>query len=325
MTFSRRQLLKFASLATISRFLPQSAQAQTYPARPLHWVVGYPPGGSADVVARLMGDFLSDKLGQPVVIENKPGAGNNVGTEAVVRAPADGYTLLLVNPANAINATLYSKLSFNFLEEIQPIAGILQVPNVVEVHPSVPVNTFPELIAYAKEHPDKINMASGGNGVPSHLAGELFKMMTGVNVVHVPYRGSAPALIDLLSGRVQLMFDPLPTSREHIKAGRLRPLAVTTLKRSEALPNLPTVNEFLPGYEASTWYGLGLPAKTSTQIAEVLNKTINAGLADPKLQARLIDLGGWVIPGPSADFRKLVVKETEKWGKVIREAGISPI
>jgi len=243
-----------------------------------------------------------------------------------VRSPADGYTLFFVNPANAINATLYPKLPFDFIRDIEPVAEFMRVPNIAEVHPSVPVKTIPELIAYAKANPGKINMASGGTGVPSHLAGELFKMMAGVNVVHVPYRGSAPALTDLLGGQVQLMFDPLPSSIEHIKAGRLRALAVTTLKRSDALPDLPTMNDYLPGYEASTWYGLGVPANTPVEIMERLNSVVNAGLADPKLAARLRDdLGGTIFAGSRASFKKLIADETEKWGKVIRTADIKMV
>ncbi|MEW6454366.1 MAG: tripartite tricarboxylate transporter substrate binding protein [Pseudomonadota bacterium] len=312
-----------AGTAALAAF-PRIACAQTYPTKPVRWIVGYPAGGSADIVARLIGQYLAEKLGQPFLIENKPGAGNNIATEAVVRAPADGYTLLLVNPANAINATLYDKLSFNFLQDIEPVAGFLRVPNVAEVHPSVPAKTIPELIAYAKAHPGKINMASAGNGIPSHVAGELFKMMAGIDMVHVPYRGSAPALTDLLSGQVQVMFDPLPSSIEHIRAGKLRPLAVTTVSRSEVLPDLPTVGDFLPGYEASTWFGAGVPKGTPADIVERLNKEINTGLADPKLRARLADLGGTVLPGSPADFGKLVADETAKWGKVVKFSGAKP-
>jgi tripartite-type tricarboxylate transporter receptor subunit TctC len=318
----RRKFLRMTIAAMALPAISSMAHAQAYPSRSLRWLIGYPAGGSADIIARLIGQWLTEKLGQPIVIENRAGAGNNLATEAVVRAPADGYTLLLVNPANAINATLYTKLNFNFLQDIEPVAGFIQVPNVAVVHPSVPVNTFPELIAYAKANPDKINMASGGNGVPSHLAGELFKMMAGVNIVHVPYRGSAPALIDLVGGQVQLMFDPLPTSIEHIKAGRLRALAVTTDRRSEFLPNLPTVGEFLPGYEASTWYGAGVPKGTPVAVVGLLHKEINAGLADPTLKAKLTELGGTIIAGTPADFTKRITTETEKWRKVIQTAGI---
>ena len=286
--------------------------------------MGYPAGGSADIVARLIGQHLADKLGQPFVIENRPGAGNNIATEAAVRAPADGYTLLLVNPANAINATLYDKLNFDFLQDMAPVAGVMRVPNVAVVHPSVPARTIPEFIAYAKANPGKINMASSGNGVPSHVAGELFKMMAGVDMVHVPYRGSAPALTDLIGGQVQVMFDPLPSSIEHIRAGRLRPLAVTTTTRSDVIPDVPTVGDFLPGYEASTWFGVGVPRNTSAEIVNKLNNEINAALANPKFKARLTDLGGTVIAGSPANFGKLIAAETEKWAKVVRFSGAKP-
>jgi tripartite-type tricarboxylate transporter receptor subunit TctC len=286
--------------------------------------VGYPAGGSADIVARLIGQHLAGKLGQPFVIENRPGAGNNIATEAVVHASADGYTLLLVNPANAINATLYDKLNFTFLQDIAPVAGFMRVPNVAVVHPSVPAKTIPEFIAYAKANPGKINMASSGNGVPSHVAGELFKMMAGVDMVHVPYRGSAPALADLLGGQVQVMFDPLPSSIEHIRAGRLRPLAMTTTTRSDVLPDIPTVGDFLPGYEASTWFGVGAPKNTPAEIVNKLNSEINAALANPKVNARLIELGGTVLVGSPADFGKLIAAETEKWARVVRFAGAKP-
>ena len=294
------------------------ARAQTYPTRPVRWLVGYPAGGSADIVARLIGQQLAEKLGQPFIIENRPGAGNNIATEAAVRAPADGYTLLLVNPANAINATLYDKLNFDFLQDMAPVAGVMRVPNVAVVHPSIPARTIPEFIAYAKANPGKINMASSGNGVPSHVAGELFKMMAGIDMVHVPYRGSAPALTDLISGQVQIMFDPLPSSIEHIRAGRLRPLAVTTTTRSDVIPDVPTVGDFLPGYEASTWFGVGVPKNTSAEIVNKLNNEINTALANPKFKARLTDLGGTVLAGSPADFGKLVAAETEKWAKVVQ-------
>jgi tripartite-type tricarboxylate transporter receptor subunit TctC len=307
-----------AILPAVSRV----ARAQSYPSRPVRWLVGYPAGGSADVVARLISQHLADRLGQPFVIENRPGAGNNIATEVVARAPADGYTLLLVNPANAINATLYDKLNFNFLHDMAPVAAFMLVPNVTVVHPSVSAKTIPELIAYAKANPGKINMASSGNGVPSHLAGELFKMMAGVDMVHVPYRGSAPALTDLLGGQVQVMFDPLPSSIEHIRAGRLRPLAVTTATRVEVLPDVPAVGDFLPGYEASTWFGVGAPKNTPAEIVNRLNKEINAALADPKVTARLTDLGGTLLAGSPADFERLIAAETDKWAKVIRFYGL---
>src|SRR5690349_15225108 len=281
MTLARRRFLQLAAsaVAAVPSFT-RIAGAQSYPMRPIRWVVGYPAGGSADLVARLIGQHLTEKLSQAITVENRPGAGNNLATEAVVRAAPDGYTLLLVNPANAINATLYDKLSFNFLQDIVPVAGIMRVPNVAVVHPSVPVETITEFIAYTKANPGKINMASSGNGVPSHVAGELFKMMAGVDLIHVPYRGSAPALTDLLSGQVQVMFDPLPSSIDHIRTGRLRALAVTTARRSDVFPGIPTVSEFLPGYEASTWFGVGVPNKTPVQIVNALNTEINAILAD---------------------------------------------
>ena len=279
-------------------------------------------GGPQDILARLMGQWLSERFGQPFIVENRPGAGTNIGTEAVVKAPPDGYTLLLVNAASAINATLYEKLSFNFIRDIVPVAGITRDHLVMVVNPSVPATTVPEFIAYAKAAPGKINMASGGNGAPSHIAGELFKMMAGVNIVHVPYRGAAPALTDLLGGQVQVYFGPMPSSIEHIKTGKLRALAVTTATRAEVLPDLPTVGDFLPGYEASTWMGIGVPRNTPVEIVESLNKEINAALTDPKIKARLADLGGVVLPGSPADFGKLIAGETEKWGKVIRAANI---
>jgi tripartite-type tricarboxylate transporter receptor subunit TctC len=322
MKLARRRFLHLAAGAAALPTLSQIAGAQTYPDRPVRWLVGYPAGGSADITARLVGQHLAGKLGQPFVIENRPGAGNNVATEAVVRAPADGYTLLLVNPANAINATLYDKLNFNFRQDIAPVGALMRVPNVAVVHPSVPAKTIPEFIAYAKANPGRINMASSGNGVPSHVAGELFKMMAGVDIVHVPYRGSAPALTDLLGGQVQVMFDPLPSSIEHIRSGRLRPLAMTTTTRSDVLPDIPTIGDFLPGYEASTWFGAGVPRKTPAEIVNKLNKEINAAIADPKVSARLLELGGTVLAGSSADFGQLIARETEKWAKVIKFAGI---
>jgi tripartite-type tricarboxylate transporter receptor subunit TctC len=324
MKLARRRFLHLATGAVAFPALLRIAMAQTYPTRPVRWIVGYPAGGSADLVARLIGQHLAERLGQPFVIENRPGAGNNIATEAVVRAPADGYTLLLVNPANAINATLYDNLNFNFLQDIAPVAGFMRVPNVAVVHPSVPAKTIPEFIAYAKANPGKINMASSGNGVPSHVAGELFKMMAGVDMVHVPYRGSAPALADLLGGQVQVMFDPLPSSIEHIRAGRLRPLAVTMTTRSDVIPDVPTLGDFLPGYEASTWFGVGVPRHTPAEIVNTLSREINAALADSKITARLTALGGTVLAGSPADFGKLIGEESAKWAKVIKFAGIKP-
>jgi tripartite-type tricarboxylate transporter receptor subunit TctC len=309
-----------AALPAVSRI----ARAQTYPTRPVRLVVGAPAGGGFDIVARLMGQWLSERLGQPFVIDNRPGAGGNIGTEAVVRAPSDGYTLLLVTAASAINVTLYEKLSFNLSRDIVPVAGIADVPEVMVVNPSLPAKTVPEFIAYAKANPGKLSMASGGNGTPSHVAGELFKMMTGTNMVHVPYRGLSPALTDLLGGQVQVAFGGLPSSIEHIRTGKLRALAVTTAARSEALPNIPTAGEFVPGYEASMWYGIGAPKNTPAEIVAKLNTEVNAALADPKLKARLADVGGTVLAGSSADFGKLIADETEKWAKVIKFAGIKP-
>jgi len=300
------------------------ATAQTYPTRPVRLIIGYPPGGSADITARLLGQWLSERLGQPFVIESRPGASTNIATEAVVRAPPDGYTLLLVAPANAINATLYEKLNFNFIGDIAPVAGIIRFPNVMVVNPLVPAKTVPEFIAYAKANPGRLNMASSGNGSTIHVSGELFKMMTGVNMVHVPYRGGAPALTDMISGQVQVMFDNVPTSIEFIRAGKLRALAVTTATRSEVLPDLPTVADFVPGYEASAWYGVGVPKGTPDDIIDKLNKEINAILAEPKPKARLADLGASLLAGSSADFGKLVADETEKWGKVVKFSGAKP-
>jgi tripartite-type tricarboxylate transporter receptor subunit TctC len=298
------------------------ARAQAYPTRPVRIVVGFAAGGPADIVARLMGQWLSERLGQQFIVENRPGAGGNIGTEAVVHAPSDGYTLLFVGTANAINASLYEKLNFNFIRDIAPVAGLVRMPNVVEVNPSVPVKTVAELITYAKANPGKINMATAGIGVSGHMAGELFKAMTGINMVHVPYRGSTQALTDLLAGQVQIMFEPPAASIEYIKAGKLRALAVTTAARSEALPELPTVAEFVPGYEASTWYGVGVPKNTPVEIIDKLNREINAALSEPRLKVRIADLGGTPLTGSPADFGRHIAAETEKWGKVIKFAGI---
>jgi tripartite-type tricarboxylate transporter receptor subunit TctC len=300
------------------------ATAQSYPTRPVRFIIGYPPGGSADITARLLGQWLSERLGQPFVIESRPGASTNIATEAVVRAPPDGYTLLLVAPANAINATLYEKLNFNFIRDIAPVAGIIRFPNVIVVNPSVPAKTVPEFIAYARANPGRLNMASSGNGSTIHVSGELFKMMTGVNMIHVPYRGGAPALTDMIGGQVQVMFDNVPTSIEFIRAGKLRALAVTTATRSEVLPDLPTVADFVPGYEASAWYGVGVPKGTPDDIIDKLNKEINAILAEPKAKARLADLGASLLAGSPADFGKLVADETEKWGRVVKFSGAKP-
>jgi tripartite-type tricarboxylate transporter receptor subunit TctC len=284
-------------------------------------VIGYPPGGSADITARLITQWLSERLGQSFIVESRPGGGTNIATEAVINAPPDGYTLLLVAPANAINATLYEKLNHNFLRDIMPVAGLIRFPNVVVVNPEVPVKTIPELIAYAKANPGKLNMASSGNGSTIHMSGELFKMMTGVNMIHVPYRGGALALTDMIGGQVQVMFDNIPTAMEFVRSGKLRGLAVTGAGRSETLPDLPTVADFLPGYEATSWYGLGAPKGTPTEIVEKLNREVNAILAEPKTKARFLELGATMLPGSAADFGKLVADETEKWGKVVKFSG----
>ncbi len=321
MKLQRRQFLQLAAGAAALPVTSGGASAQTYPARSVRLVIGYTPGGSADLTARLMGQWLSERLGQSFVIENRPGGGTNIATEAVVRAVPDGYTLLLVAPANAINATLYDKLNFDFLRDMEPVAGIIRFPNVVVVHPSLPINSIPELIAYAKANPGKLNMASSGNGSTIHMSGELFKMMTGTNMVHVPYRGGAPALTDLIAGQVQVMFDNIPTCAEHVKSGKLRGLAVTSTTRSEVLPDLPVVADFLPGYEASAWYGIGAPKGTPPEIIERLNKAVNEVLADPKAKARFAELGAFLLPGSAVDFGKLLANETDKWGKVVKFAG----
>jgi len=315
----------FLHLAVGAAALPTGSRvtwAQAYPSRPVRWVVGYTPGGGNDIFARLMGQWLSERLGQPFVIENRPGAGSNIATEVVVNAPADGYTLLLANFANASNASLYSNLKFNFMRDITPVAGIVRVPNLMLVNLSVPAKTIPEFIAYAKANPGKVNMGSAGIGSTGQLAGELFKMMAGVEFTHVPYRGNAPALTDLLAGQVQVLFASLPSSIEYIRTGKLRGLAVTSAMRSEASPDLPTLAEFVPGYEVSSWYGIGSPRNTPADVVETLNREVNAGLADPKLKAQLVDQGGVEMAGTPADFGKLIADETEKWAKVIRSANI---
>ncbi len=318
----RRQFLHLAAGAAALPALPRIAKAQAYPTRPVRIIVGFAPGGAVDIMARLIGQWLSKRLGQQFVIENRPGAGGNVATEAAVRAPADGYTLLLAHSINAINATLYEKLNFNFIQDIAPVTSFASGALVMVVNPSVPARTVPEFIAYAKANPGKINMASQGVGGTGHVSGELFKMMTGVNLVHVPYRGAGPALIDLLGGQVQVMFPATVSSIEYIRAGRLRALAVTAATRSDALPDIPTVGQFVPGYEASNWYGVGVPTDTPAEIIGKLNKEINAGLADAKMKARLADLGETPFPGSPADFGQLIAEETEKWRKVIRAANI---
>jgi tripartite-type tricarboxylate transporter receptor subunit TctC len=320
----RRQFLHLAAGVAVLPAMSRVARAQTYPTRPVRLIIGYPPGGSADMTARLMGQWLSERLGQTFVIESRPGAATNIATEAVVHAPPDGYTLLLVAPANAINVTLYEKLNYNFVHDIAPVAGLIRFPNVMEVNPSVPAKTVPEFIAYAKANPGKLNMASSGNGSTIPVSGELFKMMTGISMIHVPYRGGAPALTDMISGQVQVMFDNVPTSIEFIRAGKLRPLAVTTAQRSEVLPDLPTVADFVPGYEASAWYGVGAPKGTPAEIIDKLNSEINAILANPKTKSRFAELGASLIGGSPADFGRLVVEETDKWGKVVRFSGAKP-
>jgi tripartite-type tricarboxylate transporter receptor subunit TctC len=318
----RRRFLHLAAGAAALPAASRIAWAQGYPTRPVRIVVGFAPAGPSDIVARLIGQWLSERLGQQFVIDNRPGAGGNMGTEAVVRSPADGYTLLLCGVFNAINATLYDKLNFVFLRDIAPVAGVLRGPYVIVVNPSVPAKSVPEFIAYVKANPRKLNMSSGGTGTGGHIAGELFKMMAGVDMVHVPYRGGGSVFNDLLGGQVQVMFATTVGSIGYIRAGRLRALAVTTATRSETLPDLPTMDSLLPGYEASVWYGIGAPKNTPAEIIDTPNKEINAALADPKLKARLADVGGTVLAGSPADFGKLIADETEKWGKVIRAANI---
>jgi tripartite-type tricarboxylate transporter receptor subunit TctC len=319
----RRSFTVLLGLAIASLVVAAStgADAQGYPNRPVRWVVPYPPGGATDIMARLIGHRLSEKLGQQFVIENKPGAGNNIGTESVVNAQADGYTVLLVNPANAINASLYAKLNFNFLRDIAPVAGISRVPNVMTVNPEVPAKTVAEFIAYAKANPGKINMASSGNGTSVHLSGEMFKAMAGVEMQHVPYRGSAPAMTDLIAGQVQVIFDNMPSVLQHIRAGKLRALAVTTAERSSELPDVPTVADTVKDYEASAWFGMGAPKNTPKEIIATLNKAINEILAEPGTKTRLAELGGVPIVATPEEFGKIVQAETEKWEKVVKFAG----
>src|ERR1700722_8499568 len=324
MKLPRRQFLKSDVLAAPSPSLSRIGGGPADPARPVHILGGFPPGSSQDIVARIIGEWLSQRLGQPVIIDNRPGAGGNIAVETVVNAPADGYILLMTGPNNAVNATLYDNLKFNFLRDIEPIAGIMSVPLVMEVNLSVPARSVPEFIAYAKANPGRINMASAGNGTAVHVSGELFKMMTGVDMVHVPYRGTPLAMTDLLGGRVQVIFDNMPGSIGYIRAGKLRPLAVTTMKRSELLPDLPPLSEFVPGYEASAWYGVGAPRNTPAAIIERLTGETNAALADPAMKARLIDLGGTTLPGSPADLGTFMAAETEKWGKVVKFSGAKP-
>jgi tripartite-type tricarboxylate transporter receptor subunit TctC len=321
MKLPRRNFLHLAAGAAALPAAPRIARAQTYPTRPVRLIVGFAAGGGQDILARLIGQWLSERLGQQFVIDNRPGAGGNLAAEAVVRAPADGYTLLLVGVPNAINATLYDRLNFNFIRDIAPVAGIIRGTYVMVVNPSVPAKTVPEFVAYAKANPGRISFGSAGIGSPNHVAGELFKVMAGVNLVHIPYRGIAPALNDLLGGQVQVTFASMPSSIGYIRADKLRALAVTTATRSEVLPDVPTVGEFVPGYEASAWYGLGAPKATPAEIVDKLNKEINAALADPKVKARLADLGGTPLLGSPADFGKLIAEETEKWAKVVKFSG----
>jgi len=320
-----RSLRPFAALYLVCTALVATggASAAEYPVRPVRWIVGYPAGGTTDIVARLIGHWLSERLGQQFIIENKPGAGNNIAAEAAINAPPDGYTVFLVNPANAINATLYQKLPFNFMHDTAPVGGIMRVPNVMEVNPSVPAKTVAEFIAYAKANPGKINWASSGNGTSVHLSGELFKIMTGVDLTHVPYRGSAPALTDMISGTVQVMFDNMPSSLPHIQAGKLRALAVTTAQRSDALPGVPTVAETVPGYEASAFFGMSVPRGTPADVIDQLNHEINAALADAAIKAKLAELGGILTPGSPAEFGRTIAQETDKWAKVIKSGGVT--
>jgi tripartite-type tricarboxylate transporter receptor subunit TctC len=322
MKIPRRALLQLAAGAAAFRGAPRIARAQAYPTRPVRLIVGFAAGGGADIMARLIGQWLSDRLGQSFVVENRSGAGTNIATETVVNAAPDGHTLLLATSSNAFNATLYHDLKFNFLRDIAPVAGVHREPHIIEINPSLPVDTVPEFIAYAKANPGKINMGSGGVGSGNHMAGELFSMMTGARFTHVPYRGAAPALVDLMGGQVQVIFAVISSSIEHVRAGKLRALAVTTATRSAVLPDVPTVADFVPGYEASFWTGVCAPKGTPAEIVDTLNKEINAALVDPRLQARFAQLSATALPGSAADFSKLVAEETERWGKVIRTAGI---
>jgi tripartite-type tricarboxylate transporter receptor subunit TctC len=318
----RRQFLHLAAGAVALPAVSRFAWAQVYPSRPVRIVVGFAAGGGVDITARLIGQSLSERLGQQFVIENRPGAGSNIGTETVVNAAPDGYTLLLATIPNAVNAALYEKLNYNFIRDIAPIATISRVPNVMAVHPSLAVKTIPEFIAYTKANPGKVNVASAGSGASDHMFGELFKMMAGVDMVHVPYRGAGPALTDLLGGQVQVMFPTMPPAIQYVRTDKLRALAVTSVVRADALPDIPTVGEFVPGYEASTWYGVGAPKNTPVEIIDRLSKEINAALGDPRMKAKLAELGGTVLPGSPADFGKLIAEETEKWAKVVKFAGI---
>jgi tripartite-type tricarboxylate transporter receptor subunit TctC len=325
MKLPRRKFLHLAAGAATAPMLSRTARAQTYPSRPVHWIVPYPPGGPTDILARLLGRWLSERLGQPFVIDNRPGASGNIGTEIVARSAPDGYTLLLEAAANVINNTLFDKLGFDFMRDIAPVAGLIAAPLIMEVNPAFPARTVPEFIAYTKANPGKINMASAGNGTPQHVSGELFKMMAGVDMIYVPYRGAAPAVTNLLGEQVQVYFDTPPASIEHIKAGKLRALAVTSTTRAPVLPDVPVMSDFLPGYEASAWYGVGTHRNVPAEIVERLNQEINAGLADPAIKARLVDLGGSPIAGSAEDFGKFQLRESERWAKLNKFAGIKPI
>ena len=324
MKLHRRKFLQLATAGLTAPAFPLAAQAEDYPTRPVRIVTGFAAGGGVDITARLIGQWLNEKLGQSFVVENRTGAGGNIGTEAVVTAAADGYTLLLATVPNAVNASLYNNLKFNFIRDIAPVAGIIRVPMVVLLNPSVPVKTVPELIAHAKANPGKVNMASAGNGSAPHMAGELFKMMTGVNMVHVPYRGQGPALTDLLGGQVQVLFATAPGTTDYIATGKLRALAVTTAARAQVLPDLPPVGDFVPGYETSQWYGMCAPGKTPVEIITKLNKEINAAISDAGMKARLAAIGGEPLPGTPAEFGKLIAEETVKWAKVVQAAGLKP-
>lgn len=325
MKLPRRQFLHLAAGGVALPAALRPAHAQTYPSRPVRLIVGFTAGGGSDILARLTGQGLSERLGQPFIIENRTGAGSNIATEIVVNASADGHTLLLTTIANAVNATLYDRLPFNFIRDIVPVAGLLRAPNVMLVNPTVPARTVPEFIAYARANPAKVNMGSGGNGGPVHMAGELFKMLADVNLVHVPYRGEALALTDLLGGQVQVVFGSIPSSIGYIQGGTLRPLAVTTATRSERLPDVPVLADFVPGYEMSTWYGIGAPKNTPAGVVERLNVAANAVLADPRFKARVADLGGAMLGGSPSDLARLIEEETSKWAKVVKFAGLTPI
>ena len=324
MKLHRRTLLTSAAAALATAALPRLASAQEYPSRPVRIIAGFAAGGGVDVTARLIGQWLAERLGQSFVIENRTGAGGNVGTEAVLNAAADGYTLLLATVPNAVNASLYEKLNFNFIRDAAPVAGIIRVPMVMLLNPSVPAMTVAEFVTYAKANPEKVNMASAGNGSAPHMAGELFKMMAGLNLVHVPYRGQGPALTDLLGGQVQVLFAATPGTTDYIATGKLRALAVTSASRAEVLPQLPTISDFVPGYEASQWYGIAAPKNTPAEIVGKLNREINAAIADPAMKARFAAIGGEPLPGSPAEFGRLIAEETEKWSKVVRAAGIKP-